>query len=299
MVLLLLASTLTTGNLFAGDDTADEYRNILTQLKTKQRTMPPYDFIDLAEQLLTGFLEKYPEAPEAAGARLNLGSLYSSIGRHEDAIKHVKEYMEAGGEKSSRERVQAMYLLANSYLAVEKYDEAEIMLKKVVDSKDGARGKAGAAAARELARIGTLRKLRVGLPAIKFSAPAYGGKNLKLEDYKGKVVLLDFWASWCAPCRQEMPNVKKAYNEYHEKGFEIIGISLDDKESKFKGYVDDLKIEWPQIFDGKAWNSEVGRMYAVSSIPATYLLDRKGIIRYKNVRGGALLNAVKELIAEK
>jgi peroxiredoxin len=95
-----------------------------------------------------------------------------------------------------------------------------------------------------------------------------------------------------------MPNVKKTYNDFHGKGFEILGISLDDSSAKFRSYLDEQEIAWPQIFDGKGWNSEVGKLYAINSIPATFLLDRKGTIRYRDLRGEDLYEAVKTLIAE-
>ena len=133
-------------------------------------------------------------------------------------------------------------------------------------------------------------------------APAFSlasdNGEISLDQYRNKIVYVDFWASWCKPCRQEMPNVKKAYNDFHGKGFEILGISLDDSSAKFRGYVDEQAIPWPQIFDGKGWNSEVGKLYAVNSIPTTFLLDRNGKIRHRNLRGDDLYEAVKTLIAE-
>ncbi|HER42942.1 MAG TPA: TlpA family protein disulfide reductase, partial [Candidatus Eisenbacteria bacterium] len=90
----------------------------------------------------------------------------------------------------------------------------------------------------------------------------------------------------------------KVYNEFNPKGFEILGVSLDDTGEKFRGYVEEQGITWPQIFDGKGWNSEVGRLYAVNSIPATFLLDRRGRIRYRDLRGEDLYKAVETLIAE-
>ena len=95
-----------------------------------------------------------------------------------------------------------------------------------------------------------------------------------------------------------MPNVKKVYKEFNGKGFEIIGVSLDESREKFQRYLKEQDIAWPQIFDGKGWNSEVGRSYAVNSIPATFLIDRGGRIRFRNLRGEELYEAVKTLIEE-
>jgi peroxiredoxin len=96
-----------------------------------------------------------------------------------------------------------------------------------------------------------------------------------------------------------MPNVKKVYDAYHDKGFDIIGISMDNSREQFDTYVSQNGIEWRQIFDGKGWKAEIGQQYAVVSIPATLLLDRDGVIRFKNLRGDELEKAVAELVAGK
>jgi len=151
----------------------------------------------------------------------------------------------------------------------------------------------------QIERIGILEKLRIGMPAIDFETRGFDGKRIALRDFRGKVVLLDFWATWCAPCRREIPNVLGIYRDFHGKGFEIIGISLDQDKSKLKEYLKANGITWPQVFDGKGWDNSIGRMYGIMSIPTTYLLDREGRIRYKNVRGESLRKAVAELIGEK
>lgn len=279
-------------------DAAAEARNIKVELESKRSSMTAYSYIDLAEQLWSRFLEKYPAAPEAAEAYLTLGFIYAQTGRHEGAIRHLEGYKNVPGEKRSQEEARALVTLAGSYMALERFDEAEGLLKKLAEPSAGRDYRISQMASRQLAMIGSLRKLKIGLPALEFSAKTSDGKRISLEDYKGKVVLLDFWASWCNPCRAEMPNVKKVYEEYHDKGFEIIGISLDDKEANFKKYMDSEQMTWPQIFDGNGWKSEIGQLYAVTAIPATYILDRDGIIRYKNARGKDLGKAVKELIGK-
>jgi peroxiredoxin len=279
-------------------DAAAAARNIKMELQSKRSSMSAYSYIDLAERLWSRFLEKYPSAPEAAEAHLNLGFIYAQTGRHEIAIQHLEGYKNVPGEKRSQEEAKALVTLAGSYMALERFDEAEVLLKKLAEPSSGRDYRINQMASRQLAMIGSLRKLKIGLPALVFSAKTHDGKRISLDDYKGKVVLLDFWASWCNPCRAEMPNVKKVYKEYRDKGFEIIGISLDDKEANFKRYMDSEKMPWPQIFDGKGWRSEIGQLYAVTAIPATYILDRDGIIRYKNARGKELGKAVKELIGK-
>lgn len=124
------------------------------------------------------------------------------------------------------------------------------------------------------------------------------GQPLSLARFKGKVVLVDFWATWCGPCVAELPNVLAAYQKYHAKGFEIVGISLDENEGALKGFLSAKGMKWPQYFDGQGWESKLGRRYGVSSIPATFLLDRDGKIVAKNLRGPALDAELEKLLKD-
>jgi len=132
-----------------------------------------------------------------------------------------------------------------------------------------------------------------------FSEKDTAGKPLSIANYKGKVVLLDFWATWCGPCVQELPNVIKAYDAYHKKGFEIIGISLDKDRQKLASFTKQKSMVWPQYFDGLGWQNKLAVKYGVSSIPATYLLDGEGTIIGKDLRGEDLEQAVAKALARK
>lgn len=118
------------------------------------------------------------------------------------------------------------------------------------------------------------------------------GKPLSISRFRGKVVLLDFWATWCGPCVGEMPNVISVYDRYHGKGFEIIGISLDTDKNTLESFIKDYGIKWPQYYDGKGWENELARAYNVNAIPATFLLDGEGRLIAENLRGPALENVV-------
>ena len=124
------------------------------------------------------------------------------------------------------------------------------------------------------------------------------GKTVKLSDYvgKGKVVLVDFWASWCGPCRREMPNLVEAYAKYKNKNFEIVGVSLDQSADAWKEAIKKLNITWPQMSDLKYWNCEGAQLYAVSSIPHTVLIDGEGTILARGLHGDELQEKIAEAV---
>lgn len=144
-----------------------------------------------------------------------------------------------------------------------------------------------------------LKELPVGSAFPDFSETDIDGKPISVANYKGKIVLVDFWATWCGPCVGELPNVLKAYEKYHAKGFEIVGISLDSDKSKLTSFIKAKNMTWQQFFDGQGWKNKVAQKYVVHSIPATYLIDKDGKLIAKNLRGEALEQAVAKALGEK
>ena len=145
----------------------------------------------------------------------------------------------------------------------------------------------------------TQATLKPGAKFPDFQEKDLDGKALSISNYKGKVVLIDFWATWCGPCRAELPNVLKAYEKYHAKGFEIIGVSLDEDKTKLTDFIKQKGMTWAQYFDGEGWSNKLAGQYGIQSIPATYLLDGQGNIIARDLRGEALDDAIATALAKK
>jgi thiol-disulfide isomerase/thioredoxin len=175
--------------------------------------------------------------------------------------------------------------------AAQNSDEAKAraLAKEIGASDDSGEVKASAE--------GLLRKLdALGKPLdIKFTA--LDGREVDVSKLKGKVVLIDFWATWCGPCVAEVPNVKKAYEKLHPKGFEIVGISFDDDKEKLQKFVSREQMPWPQFFDGEGWGNKFGQRYGINGIPTMWLVDKQGNLREMNARDG-LEAKVEKLLAE-
>lgn len=144
-------------------------------------------------------------------------------------------------------------------------------------------------------RLEILKRSSLGEPMLEFTQNNPDGQPVQFSEFKGKYVLVDFWASWCGPCRAENPNVLKAYNQYKDKNFTVLGISLDDNKDKWKKAIMDDKMPWTQVSDLKGFNNVVSTYYGIMGIPSTLLIDPQGKIIAKDLRGESLNKKLAEL----
>lgn len=150
---------------------------------------------------------------------------------------------------------------------------------------------------RQLEFIQIQRKLVPGAQFPDFQAKDLAGKPISVANYRGKIVLVDFWATWCMPCQMQLPYVMKAYDQFHDRGFEVIGITLDEDEHRFKGFLQDRKMTWPQVYEGKGFeDNSLTRKYGVMGIPTTFLIDPEGKILARDLHGDELVSALAKAL---
>jgi peroxiredoxin len=214
-------------------------------------------------------------------------------------FEDCKKYKGVSPEGMRLDVKHYLFVYALALSDQDRYDQAEKLLEPLakVQSVEGdqARGL--------LSRIKMGRNLRIGRPMPDFTGwRLRNGKKFSLSEFKGQVVLVQFWATWSRPCMQEMPFIIESYQALHDLGFNIIGIALDDDRregrQRLQTYTLEQKMIWPQLYDGKAWESALAQQFQIRSIPASFLLDRKGIIRQRDLRGREMMDAVKALLAE-
>jgi len=222
-----------------------------------------------------------------------------------DELKEFDSILAEHSTEKSDDVANVLFMKASLYLELFDNDEKATEIFKDLKAKfpDSGPGKrvdgvlASIEQGKEAKKI--QRSLTVGVQFPEFGPKMdLDGKPLSVSNYKGKIVMIDFWATWCPPCRGEIPYVVKTYQKYHAKGFEVIGISLDQDKAALTKFIKEQQMPWPQYFDGKGGQNEVSAKYGVTSIPTSYLLDREGKIIASELRGEELEAAVAKAVGQ-
>ena len=272
---------------------------MLEQAAVKERSVNRRtDLLKEMDTILAEFIDSYPGTPQAYDAAFEAGLVNFTLQKPQKAVRYLEMFLDRATDAPRDKMAYGHFYLAEAYKGLGKYDDAEAEYNIILEQYRDVDRQLLAAVHQNTVSMKSERRMKIGSEPIAFDVTSITGHKISPEQYKGKVLLLDFWATWCAPCKHEMPSVKKVYGKYKDKGFEIVGISLDKSRGDLDRYLSANNIQWPQYFDGKYWQNEIAVKYGVQSIPATFLIDKKGKIRYKSLRGNQLEVAVKELLAE-
>ncbi len=309
-ILLILSVCLVTGMspcAWAGADidklkTADELWYHLAKLQQGPATQPQTpeeamkifgDLLREAEVVAKKFIDLYPEDPRRWEVKIVRAQALGMLATLEERQQDLKQIMPILSEIINGKDVPVpIELEAYRYLieihVVLGSSEAKAFLEKAAKHDNPHLA--------EFARQ-RLEFLKVQQSPLDLKFTALNGDKVDLAKLRGKVVLIDFWATWCGPCLMDMPHVLKAYNDYRDQGFEIIGVSLDDDKTRLLAYLKEHGVSWPQHFDGKGFETPLIRRFGINGIPTQWLLDKKGLLRDANAQG-TLAQKIPELLAE-
>ena len=280
------------------------YNEIKATVKKLSEGGEPADYEALIEKS-RAFIKAHPKYRQVDEVYYLLGAILVQLQRAEEGIAVLEELIRDYPSASYVE--PSLLTLGLAYDKISEHDKADALYEKLANHSKYRTGRY-AATARQLLeqdrseRTGELSSSAqaspnqfIGSRAPDFQVMDLKGEPLSLEQYRGQVVLLDFWATWCGPCIAEMPNVKRIYEVYRNQKFEIIGISLDNSTAPLEAYIEKENIAWRQYLDS---GGKISLQYNVRAIPSTFLIDGSGLIRKVNLRGPALETAVANLVRE-
>jgi peroxiredoxin len=256
-----------------------------------------------AKQLdaLKEYVAAHPDAEDREEAEDRLAYGYVMLSKYDDALELLLKKYDAAAKNIADLPMEQLFgsmivPIVQTYVQAGKITEGKDFVARVKkDLGDKAESEDVAAA---LTQLGEGLKLPSVGETVDIKFTALDGTEIDVSKMTDKVVLVDYWATWCMPCMQELPRVKTIYEKYHAKGFEIVGISLDEDKEALEKTIKDRKITWPQAFDGDAWDTALAKQYGIQSIPTTFLIGKDGKIAGLNMRGDTLEKKVAELLGE-
>ncbi|MGQ3685998.1 MAG: redoxin domain-containing protein [Candidatus Loosdrechtia sp.] len=244
-------------------------RKNLTNL-TEMKSSDAKQYYEEALKDLHALIEKYPGTEQELEANFYAGVIHNEMHNYNEAIKYFDSIL---SQEMLHRNFKARTLYFKIMALLKKGDVVKV--KETIAELKLVEPRAADSFGKELSGI-----VSVGYEAPSFTGMDLKGNTIDLAKYKGDIVVIDFWATWCDPCMQEFPKFKKVYNKFKTRGIKFIGVSLDDDIRDLNGFVEQEGIEWPQIFDGKRWKGTVPGLYRVLAIPMIFVLDRESRIRY-------------------